>query len=441
MISTLRVGVGRTDVTPPLGTQLGGYPVQDRPAESIHDPLHSTALVLSQDAQKAAIISLDWLSIDEEDTAIVRQGVYEQTGIKPANVTVCAIQTHTAANTVTYVGWGDKEAHYISQAVPKIVESVVQADKQLSPVRVGIGTTKSKVGVCRRGILEHHGATFVADPSGIYDPTMTVVRFEGASKPVATVVHYGAHNTAMSDARTVSRDWAGVMIDRIEQQTGAPAMFICGAVGDVGPRTNSLIEGGFSAGAGDGPSAAMEVGYRGASDALWTWQSIKDFRTDLALRTLTETITLPYAPLPPLQQARDELAAAAPQKDQWGPGMCNYGYWRAVVEAHTRPPTPSRAFAQTITALGPIALVPFPGEPFSGILLRLRAYSPFQYTLGASTTNGELGYFVTREARHRGGYEIWASQSHGAYLFAENIDDVLVEENLKLLRKIPHVSV
>jgi hypothetical protein len=77
-----------------------------------------------------------------------------------------------------------------------------------------------------------------------------------------------------------------------------------------------------------------------------------------------------------------------------------------------------------------------PGEMFSGISLRLRKASPFQYTLCCSVSNGSLGYLVAREARHRGGYEVWVGKSAGPYLLADTIDDALVEQNLNLLKKL-----
>ena len=114
--------------------------------------------------------------------------------------------------------------------------------------------------------------------------------------------------------------------------------------------------------------------------------------------------------------------------------MCEYKHHQAVVEAHQQPFLEGRKFAQVILCIGPLAIVPMPGEIFSGISLRLRRGSPFQYTLCCSVTNGSLGYVPTREARHRGGYECWVGKAAGPYLLADHIDDALVEQNLKLLR-------
>ena len=430
MNSLLFVGVGRSDITPPLGTALAGYPVQDRYAETIRDPLHATALVLRRGDCQAAILSLDWILIEAEEVAEIRRLVHEATGIAPTNVTVAVIQSHSAPRTFSAWGWGDKDRAYVNSVLPRIVEAVTQANANLQPALVGIGTTSSEVGINRRHIRPDHKVALGVNPWGIYDPTMTVLRFEGAQGPLATLVHYGAHPTVFhGKSRAVSRDWPGIMIDRIEALTGAPALFINGAVGDVAPRTNAM------AAVGDGETALLEVGTRAATDALRAFRSIKELR-ELDLAVLSGEILLPYRPLADLNEARQQLAAAAANKEQWGQPMCDYRHWQSVVEAHGGEVKQGIAFAQTIIQLGPVAFIPFPGEPFSEIVLRLREQSPFQHTLCASTTNGSLGYFVTRESLHRGGYEVWVGKAYGAYILAENIDDVLIEANLKLLSEL-----
>lgn len=416
-------------MTPPLGSRLCGYPVH-RPAESIHDPLNSTALVLSRDGVQAAIVSLDWVIIEDDDVQAVRKGVHERTGIPPANITICAIQTHTGPQTITAWGWGDKDTAYTKSAIPRIVDSVVQAHARLQPARLGIATIQSDVGVNRRGIGENHAVGLGYNPWGPYDPTMTVLRFEGAKGPLCSLVHYGAHPTALGVENYVSRDWPGVMVDRIETITGAPALYVNGAVGDIAPRTNILRA------TGDGWAAAEEVGQRAAHHALTAFRGIRDFSSDATLRTMTRELRLPYAPLTPLTQARRELRAALPNKDKWGSGMCHYTHWQQVIEAHRRPVKKSLRFTQTLTQVGPAVFVPFAGEPFAEIVLRLRDLSPYQYTLCASTTNGKHGYYVTRESRARGGYEVWVARAYGAYILADNIDDVLVEQNLRMLREL-----
>lgn len=438
MAEKIMAGFGRIDVSPQLGISLGGYAIEDRVAEDINDPLYATSLVLKQGDLKVAIITLDWVCVEAEEVALIRQQVNKSTGIAQENITICATHTHNSPNTISARGWGKKERGYIDEMIPKIADSTIEANKTLASVRVGIATTQSKVGINRRGVLEDKFTEFLADPNGSYDPTMTVIRFEGDNGPVGTVIHCSAHGTATGPLPVVSRDWPGAMVDRIEQQTNAPTLFINGTFGDTGPRTNAIYPDGvgFCAGSGDGLTAAAEVGLRAASDALWAWLSIREFRDDLILKALTQEISFPYDSLPPLEQAEKELAACEKDKDLWGEPMCNYQYWKHVVDAHAKPLLKDERYFQTITCLGSIAIVPIPGEPFSDIGLRLRRFSPFAYTLCAGGSNGSNGYFVTREARHRGGYELWVARAYKTYIYVDNIDDILVEENLKLLRQI-----
>ncbi len=432
----LKAGFGRTDVTPELGVRLGGYGIEERPAEEIFDNLHSTAMVFEQAGLKAVVINLDWICIEEYLVERVRSDINKRTGIKKEHISICTIHSHSVPNTLNFWGWGTCEDEYVDSVLPEISRSVDLALEDLQEVEIGVATTESFVGVNRRSIYEDGNVGFCGNPNGSFDPTMTVMHFRNKNGNSGVLVHYGAHCTAMGANRLVSRDWTGIMKDRIESQLKAPVLFLNGAIGDVGPRTNFLHNGGFSAGTGDGIEAVREVGYRAATDALRALISIKEWRKDLQLNVLVEDIFLPYAPLEPLEKAEASKIEWEARKNDWGTPMCEYMHACSVVEAHKKPLLKGRNFTQTITQIGPVVIVPMPGEMFSGISLRIRKQSPFQYTLCCSVSNGSLAYLPTREARHRGGYETWVGKAAGSYLLADNIDDALVEENTKLLSKI-----
>jgi len=432
----LKAGFGRTDVTPEMGVRLGGYGVEERPAEEIFDNLHSTAMVVEQADLKAVVINLDWICIEEYLVERIRSDINKRTGIKKGNISVCTIHSHSVPNTLNFWGWGTCEDEYVDSVLPEICRSVDLALEDLQEVEIGIATTESLVGVNRRSINENHGTSMTGDTDSSFDPTMTVMHFKNKAGNSGFIVHYGAHCTAMGANRLVSRDWSGVMKDRIESQLKAPVLFLNGAIGDVGPRTNTYTGNGFSAGTGDGIEAVREVGYRAATDALRALVSIKEWRNDLKLNVLVEDIFLPYAPLETLEKAGADKAEWESRKNDWGSPMCDYMHACSVIEAHKQPLLNGRNFTQTITQIGPVAIVPMPGEMFSGISLRIRKQSQFQYTLCCSVSNGSLAYLPTREARHRGGYETWVGKAAGPYLLADNIDDALVAENTKLLNKI-----
>ncbi|MDP6113277.1 MAG: neutral/alkaline non-lysosomal ceramidase N-terminal domain-containing protein [Planctomycetota bacterium] len=426
----LQVGVGRTDITPPLGTLLMGYPTPDRAAESVRDPLHATALAFEYAGVTAVILSLDVAIVEDEHVAAIRNGIQDKTGVQPGHITVCAIQTHSAPRTQEVWGWCELDGEYIDNTmVPGAISAATDAHNAKVPARVGIATTRSDVGINRRPIRADHGIALGQSRWGYYDPEMTVLRFESVEGTLATVVHYGAHPTVLGSwSRAISRDWPCIMIDGIERYSGAPALFINGAVGDIAPRSQSL------GATGQDEDHLLEVGHTALRDAMKAWRSIRDLR-DINMSVSTGNYELTYRPLPPLQEAKTEQRNAEPDKGKYGRGMAEYKYWSAVIEAHKAAPRSGRPFLQTITQLGPVAIVPFPGEPFAETVLRMRDVSPFQHTLCASTSCGNNAYLCPREAYARGGYEAWVGRALGAYLLAENIDDILVQENLSLLEQ------
>jgi neutral/alkaline ceramidase-like enzyme len=441
--STVKVGFGRKDITPELSVRLGGYGAEKRPAEMINDRLNATSVFIRQGEKNAIVINLDWLAIEEDDTDTIQELIKAETGVSKQNIIITTIHSHTSPNTMGIAGWGNKEIKYIEKVIPEIVASAVEASKNLCPVEIGVGSAHSETGINRREVRKDGTIFFGGDPLGYFDPEMTVISFKDKNGIAGMIVHYGAHATAFGNVPVVSRDWPGVMVDRIEQQIKAPVMFINGAIGDVGPRTNCLKEdGSFSAGGGGDVATIREVGYRAATDALHAFVKIKNYSDDIILDVITEEVLFPYAPLHDLEEAKREIIKLEPDKNKYGTPMYMYNHWDTVIGEHEKPESErvkGKRFLQSILRLGDVVLVPFPGEIFSEISLRIRKNSPFQYTLCSSVTNGCIGYIPTREARHRGGYEVWFSDHFvNGYGLAENIDDIIVTDVLKRLDKLKH---
>ncbi len=437
-MTQLKAGFAKTDITPKLGVRLGGYGIPERPAEEIHDHLFSSALVLESGETRAAIISLDWLSVMTETARAIKTAVSEVASVPMDNIIVCAIHSHTAPNTMGIPGWGDVEQDYIDSVMPAIIESARLAAENLAPAKMGAASLASRVGVNRRTFLDDGQFCFDGNLSGSFDPNMTLIRFVDLDdKPIATLIHYGAHCTAWGLGRIVSRDWAGVMIDRIEKQTGSPAMFLNGTIGDTGPRTNTRTErGNYSAGVGDGLESVLEVGYRAADDALRCYDKVKNFDGNARLQTAVSNMVIPAKPLPSKAEAEAKVAELEPQKEAWGHGKCQYHYWSRVLDAHSKPAENTVTLESRIITLGPVAILTLPGEPFSSISLRLREASPYEYTLLVSNANGCVAYIPDEQARSLGGYEVDMETAVNTYLPVENVDSLIVEKGSQKLSEI-----
>ncbi len=424
----LKVGIAKSDITPPPGTELFGYP-QQRFGHEVDDKLAATALLFQSDDCTACVVSLDLCIVEECDIEAIQNDVEAATGIPARNITLCCTHTHSGPVTIACWGWGGKNVEYMTNLRPLVVEAVKEAQSNLQPARVGINVSQTDVGVNRRVVLEDGSMTLGFNEWGARDRDLTVARFEGENGTIASLVHLGAHPTSRGTEPSVSRDWPGVMLDRVENLTGAPVVFINGAFGDVAPRTTI---GGV---VGDGAPAAEEVGLRASYDAMVAWRGVREFE-DLEVKTLTGEFELPISPLPPREEAERELKEREGDEDKRGAEGAEWNYWNAVLQAHDAPPKSSRTWKQTLTKIGPLVIVPFAGEIFAEILLRVKAGSPFRHTLGAGTSNGTHGYYVTREGYGRGGYEPWVGRAYSPYLLEDGVDDVLVQENLALLRQM-----
>lgn len=432
-MQTLKVGFGRQEITPPLGTLLMGYASATRTALRVRDPLYSSALVFDDMGTRTALVSLDVCIIGDEFIRQIREAATKATGIPGANILLCSTHTHSGPCTARAWGWNEPDFPYINELfIPRVVKSIQEAAAAPKPARIGIATTSSNAGVARRGISGDHQMGWHNRTWDIHDPTMTVIRIQGANDAIANIVHYGAHPTVFNGStRAISRDWPGVVVDRMQSLTGAPTLFINGAFGDIAPRTAFQ----YAVADGDGESGLAETGGVASLDAMRAWREIKDFRDARAI-THTSNYLMPYRELPSLDEAKREVARLEPHKDEYGLNMAGYTYWNRVVAAHSNGPSKGKLFLQTLLAIGPAVFVPVPGEPFADTTLRLRELSPFQYTLVAGMSGGANGYFYTRDSLHRGGYEVDVAKAMSEYLFVENIEDVLITENMKMLKEL-----
>lgn len=213
-----------------------------------------------------------------------------------------------------------------------------------------------------------------------------------------------------------------------------PVLFINGAVGDSGPRTNKYMPDfhGFSAGGGDGEETANEIGLRAASDALRILEDLRDFRSDLPLKVHTGNLTVPLESGLTPEEAKEIMDnyKNEPGKEK------DYLFAKSYYEALTGEARKEQLIPHTILAVGPAVIVPFPFEMFSIFSLRLRKYSPFAITLLTSVTNGYYSYMPDKGAFAAGGYEAGTIRSFRPFVITPDAGDHLIVQSLASLREM-----
>jgi hypothetical protein len=421
----LKAGIAREIITPEIGGFLFGYN-DHQISHSVHDDLTATALVLDDGAVRAVLISATVCLIHNDLAAEIRAAVGAALGIPAANVILGATHTHSGPRTDGFSRWGQVDRAYCDSVfIPKCVSASRAAAEALRPVKTGAAATESLVGINRRQLLRDGRVILGQNPWDMYDPAMTGIAFaEPDGRPLANLVHIGAHCTAAGINHEVSRDWAGVMIDRLEKESGAITLFFNGTAGDVAPR---MANGGST---GD-MSHAMEVGGLAGIDAVRAYKSIRNYR-DESLALASGEIEIPFTP--PI--AAETIPA---RLEALGPG---WSFERGSLEELAalykkgEPGPSSLKYQQTVMRLGSSAFVPFPFEVCSEIGLRLRYYSPFAGTLLFSCTNGSNSYLPAQSQLCRGGYEVESFRWFRPRQLPDDTDRLLIEQNLRLLENL-----
>ena len=426
-------GVGRTVITPELGCHLAGY-ANNVFATEVLDDLTATALVLRGEEKTVVLISWTLCSMDAPLVADVRNGIRARhPEVAAEDIIITAVHTHSGPSTFDSPGWGSKDNAYCdSILIPQTVEAVDIAFGDLRPAKMGINTVESKAGINRRQFGPNGQVGLGQNPWGQMDPTMTVIAFKDSNgTPIANIVHYGCHNTAIGRTGHVSRDWCGIMIDWLDKETGATTLFFNGCAGDVGPR----ITNGKTTGSGN-LGYMKQVGAVAAIDAVQAYRGIKEYYT-VQPETITGEIHLPYAPVISLEEAKEGLEKYMKADEGESVTFRMRDFYKKIIAAYEEglPTEKEEVTPVTLVKLGNLVLVPLGYEMFSEIGLRLRNYSPYAHTLTTSYSNNRLGYFPSRDQVIRGGYEVLMSRTKGVLNITDDADDYLIQDVLRLMER------
>ena len=425
----LSIGIARENITPEVGGLLFGYNNHTK-STSIHDDLTVTALYLESENTSAFLLSATVCLIHDSLVKEIREKIEQVTGVKSAHIIVSATHTHSGPPTTAFSrfdSFGSIDWDYCNKIfIPKCVNAAKAAASNLKQVKVGVGTTYSQTGINRRQLHKDNTVSLGQNPWDHYDPAMTVISFVGADdgKPIANIVHIGAHCTASGNNYEITRDWAGVMTDRVEAESGAVSLFVNGTLGDIAPR---MANGGST---GD-IQHAMEVGGLAGIDAVRAYKTIRTYY-DEPLQIICGSLSLPY--MPPIPNG--DIPALLEQCGEWD------NFQRASLECLADMyedgdmGADNWDYEQVILRIGPVVLVPYPFEVSSEIGLRLRSYSPHAHTLTLSCTNGSHSYLPAQSQICRGGYEIKSFLWFRPRQLPDDTDQRLIEQNLELIFKL-----
>lgn len=423
----LKVGYAEFTVNPPLGIGIAGYYVP-RFAKGILDDITVSALVISHDDKKIALISADNLGIERDLVNKYCANIEKTTGIPKENVFISATHSHTApliAPTNFFEADIELIKQYEKQFEKAIVDTVSGAFTDLKPAKMGyiVGYAPERVAYIRRYKMKD-GSTMtcppindpgIDHPIGTLDQRVNVVRFDREDAPTVVMVNYGLHADTVN-GELLSADWPGVMKKTLDKALdGVKCIFFNGAEGDVGS-TNVHPTGGDMNDTEisfdnemKSPGMARFIGRALAGTVLQVYDKVNYVDVgsiDIVSRDVAVKANVPSpADMPTAhkyrqyhEEGRDDLIPYSAME-----------LTTVVAEAlrMCRLEHGPKTFDINLTAvkIGPVCMLGIPGEPFTDIGVQIKKAKGFDMIMPCSLTNGDEGYFPMQSAYDEGGYE------------------------------------
>jgi neutral ceramidase len=386
--ATLKVGVAKADITPPLGLKMWGYGSRKTPAEGVWDPLYARVLVLEVDEKRMALVDLDLGRVfGPVSVQRIRDEASRSSGV--SYVLLAAIHTH--AGPVIEDVYPDGVPDWEAAAVAKIGQAVHEAAGHLVEARLGTGYGVVYIAHNRLrdepdGSVTWFQTNSTMVPTAPVDPTVSVLRIDTASgKPLAILVNYACHPVIFGpDNLKYSADFAGVTVKTVEAAFhGEPlCMFMQGGDGDINPYY-----------------AVTPLEQDAVQRRDWTGEMLGREAIRVASATQTQT-----DPNPSLDIAEDWL----PMRARWNlekyrPYLVKTNGEQAADEYIHKMTSPKLPVA-TVLIDKRIAIMTMPGEPFVDFQKEWRRRCPVPDAFFFGYANAHYDYFPTLRQSALGGY-------------------------------------
>jgi len=444
----LRLGTSLVDVTPVHFPVIVNGSFLSKQTSEVVTPLHARAIVLADGDERIAIVVVDSCMIPRLVLDDVKELVAGKTNIKPDRILISATHTHSAGSSMSCLGT-EADPTYTPYLRKRLVEAIVEANQELTPVQVGFGKidaaefTASRRWILRsdRMLMDPYGNRSVrammhtarnpddvVGPSGPEDPELSLIAFQSLDgKPVAVLANFSMHYYG---DRPISADYFGLFCRDLSalvtaddsEENECLAILSHGCSGDIWRRDYANPENDALAG------ASQEEYARNLAERAFQAYSKIQFRSDGRLDMLERRIPLAYR-VPDAERLEwaknivEQMGDRPPQNKQ-------EVYANEAVILHERQST--EVVLQAIQ-IGDIAITTTPNETYALTGLKLKLQSPFPQNMVIELANGGDGYIPPPEQHFLGGYNTWPARSAG---LEEQAEPKIVENLLEMLESL-----
>ena len=446
-MNKLYAGFARVNVTPMLGIGMAGYFVP-RKADGVLDELEINALALACDESKAVFLSIDHCGISKELLNPMRQHICDVTGLPWEAIYIHATHTHTGPF-LRPNATDPLEIEYGEFVRKRFADAAVMALADLMPAKMGYGIGNApNIAFMRRFRMKDGSVRTnpgvdnpdILHPIGEVDQRVNVLRFDREGGDTLVLVNFGNHPDVVGGTK-ISADWPGFLRRTVEKALdNTKCIFFNGAQGDVN-HVNVHPKGGYLNDmfmdfddVARGYKHAQYMGRVVAAGVLQTFDKVKYVDVD-SIKCLNRMVKVPSnmpdpADLPEAHRIHDLHAAGKDDELPYKGMMLTTVVARAnrMVRLENGP----EAFEMplSVIAIGPVAMVGLPGEPFTGVGRGLKKTEGWELILPTCNTNAKEGYFPMLECYEEGGYEAGGSN------YKAGVAELLIETGANMLKSL-----
>lgn len=391
---SIRAGVGKEIITPPLPYLLTGYAGRTFAADKkVHD-LWAKSLLLKSGNNKVVIVTTDVLGLTPEIHKELLVILKKKFNLENSQILINSSHTHSGPMiwpSLEMIGdYNDstikKFREYKNFLVEKIVESVKQAHNNMFDAKLSSGHGTAAFAMNRR---EWKNGKVIngKNPKGNIDHDVPVLKVENMQGTVKAILFgYACHNTTVTGQfNIINGDYAGFA--QIELEKAYPqstALFFTGCAGDQNPQ----------------PRGSLELAEMHGKELATSVKNVLSNKLKPINGNIHSNMT--YVPLQFVPFDYDKYAQALESSNVYEKRRA-----RLMLQAYnrgwdvTRYPYP----LQTIRIGKDITFVSMAGEVVVDYSLNIKKRYPKENFFIAAYCNYVMGYIPTKKILEEGGYE------------------------------------
>jgi hypothetical protein len=400
----VQVGAAVRSITPAKMLPVSGGMGIPKPTTSKKGELTARAIVVRKGDTTIAVAALDVIGFPSVLGDRVRAKVPR---IPANNILIASTHTHSAPDCYAFPdgkGGHTGDLEYIQFACDRAAEAINAALDSLQTVSLKIATGEAK------GKIAYN--YYAPD---LYDRRMSVIQAANPQgKVIATLVNYAIHPEVLGNSVGIlSPDCIGPLCEKLEAQTGGPAIFLNGAQGGMITADNRNL---------NEPRDPL----RGYWNDSRTWEEclrIGRLMADEALRIVKDG-----------KEQKDPTLYCDSMSVRFP--VDSLRMWAVIVGSPLKYPHNAD---QSINArvnlinLGDAQILTIPGEALPNIGFYLKRKMAGKHHLLFGLTNEAFGYILTKVDFHSFPRYEYVSQTS----LGEMTGEILIEKSLELVKKAP----